>query len=212
MSLTLVRDELEERLTELAVGDPADRLAALDAFDALPAESNLLYTPYIDLRSADLAGARLAWDPAIEPVPTVLPDDADGILVLAEGDVVGSALSDAAQDAGVELTTLAELQRRRPDAVAAVLDGEPGLPGEDKFARLTRALWSQGVVLDIPDGVRLAKPIVDPLDAQGTVRRVDAHARPSRRPGGRRDRRGTGPVGGHRPGPPPSRSSPGPWR
>ena len=30
----------------------------------------------------------------------------------------------------------------------------------DKFAQLTRALWSQGVVLDIPAGVTLAKPIV----------------------------------------------------
>ena len=34
-----------------------DRLAALAAFDALPVESNRLYTPYVDLRAASLDGA-----------------------------------------------------------------------------------------------------------------------------------------------------------
>ncbi len=38
--------------------------------------------------------------------------------------------------------------------------GGPRLPADDKFAQLTRALWSQAVVLDIPAGVTLAKPIV----------------------------------------------------
>ncbi len=137
-----------------------DRVEAFDAYASLPAESNLLYTPYIDLRLAHLETARFAWDPATEHVPAALPDDADGLLVLTEGDVVGSALSDAAQDAGVEFTTFAELSARRPDEARALLGGGPTLPADDKFAQLTRALWSQAVVLDIPAGVTLTKPIV----------------------------------------------------
>ena len=34
------------------------------------------------------------------------------------------------------------------------------LPADDKFAQLTRALWTQAVVIDVPANVRLAKPIV----------------------------------------------------
>jgi Fe-S cluster assembly scaffold protein SufB len=160
LSLALDRDELEHRVVDLPRGDVDDRLAALDAWASLPGESNLLYTPYIDLRLAQLEAARLVWDPASEHVATDLPDDADGLLVLAEGDVIGSALSDAAQDAGVEFTTLAELHGRRSDAASALFEGGPGLPPNDKFAQLTRALWSQAVVLDIPAGVTLTKPIV----------------------------------------------------
>ena len=41
--------------SELTAGEPAwlraDRRAAFDAFEALPAETNQLYTTYIDLRT-----------------------------------------------------------------------------------------------------------------------------------------------------------------
>ena len=160
LSLVLDRDELEHRVVDVPLGDVDDRLAGLEAWASLPGETNLLYTPYIDLRLARLEGANLSWEHASEHIPTELPDDADGLLVLSEGDVSGSALSDAAQDAGVEFTTFAELQARRSDEARNVLEGGPGLPVDDKFAQLTRALWSQGVILDIPAGVTLSKPIV----------------------------------------------------
>jgi Fe-S cluster assembly scaffold protein SufB len=159
LSLTIERDDLEQRLTNLALGDLDDRLAALAAYDALPAESNQLYTPYIDLRAARLEAAAIDWEPDSRPVAAVLPDDADGLLVLSEGDVVGSALSDAARDAGVEFTTIADYSERTPDRARELLAAAT-LPADDKFAQLTRALWTQGVVLDVPNGVRLEKPII----------------------------------------------------
>jgi Fe-S cluster assembly scaffold protein SufB len=137
-----------------------DRRTAFDAFEALPAETNLLYTTYIDLRGAQLAGARLHTSPLTAPVPAPLPDGSDGLLVLTDGDLTASALSAGAVAAGVELTTVAELLRRRPDRARELLDGGATLPADDRFAQLTRALWTQGVVLDIPAGVRLAHPIV----------------------------------------------------
>jgi Fe-S cluster assembly scaffold protein SufB len=137
-----------------------DRRAAYAAFEALPAEGNRLYTPYIDLRSAELADATLVEAPRPGVVATNLPDGADGLLVLGEGDVLASVLSPAAAAAGVRLATFGELLERDPDRVRTLLDGGRTLPAGDKFAQLTRALWSQGVVLDVPAGVHLVRPIV----------------------------------------------------
>lgn len=137
-----------------------DRQAAFDAFEALPAESNLLYTTYIDLRNVQLASARLTHAPRTEPVAVELPDGTDGLVVIDEGDLAGTALSPEATAAGVEFTTIADLSRRDPKRVRALLDGGSILPVDDRFAQLTRALWSQGVVLDVPAGVRLERPII----------------------------------------------------
>ncbi len=77
----------------------ADRRAAFEAWASLPPESNLLYTPYIDLRLADLAGARIVTE---VPPPAVtseaLPGDVDGLIELTEGGVTALALSSAATD------------------------------------------------------------------------------------------------------------------
>ena len=85
-----------------------------------------------------------------------LPDDADGLIEFDEGRVVAVALSDAAEAAGVVVRSLLD----DVDVVRDLLDGGPSIPSTDKFAQLTRALWSQGVLVDVPDGVRLERPIV----------------------------------------------------
>ena len=139
---------------------PADRSAAWAAFEALPAESNLLYTTYIDLRAVALEGAALVRTPRTARIATALPPETDGLLVVDEGDVSEAALSAEAIAAGVELTTIADLATRAPARVRELLDGGANLPADDRFAQLTRALWSQGVVLDIPAGVHLARPII----------------------------------------------------
>jgi Fe-S cluster assembly protein SufD len=151
-------------LAAASAGDPdwlmADRSAAFDAWATLPAETNLLYTPYIDLRAARLDDARLATGPATAPVAGALPADADGLIEITDGDVTATALSAEATAAGVRLTTLAELIERDPETARTWLDGGAGLPATDKFAQLTRALWTQGVVLDVPAGARLSRPVI----------------------------------------------------
>ena len=156
LSLPIDRGDLDDRLKALPF--PDERLEALDAYEALPAESNRLYTTYIDLRAAALGAATIRWDPATAPV-RCLPDGADGLLVFTEGDLTASALSPAAMDAGVELTTIAGY--RDASLTARGSSWVPArLPANDKFAQLTRALWTQGVVLDVPGGVRLEHPII----------------------------------------------------
>jgi Fe-S cluster assembly scaffold protein SufB len=162
LGLVVERAELEAIATGPGVPDwlAADRRAAYDAYEALPAESNQLYTTYIDLRGAALEAARIVRSPRTEPVATALPEGTDGLLVLTEGDVTGLVLSPAANAAGVGLTTIAELIARDPERARALLDGGATLPADDRFAQLTRALWTQGVVLDIPAGAHIAQPIV----------------------------------------------------
>jgi Fe-S cluster assembly scaffold protein SufB len=138
-----------------------DRRAAADLWASLPAESNLLYTPYIDLRAARLEGARVTTEVAAAPVPAPLPEGADGLLEITEGDVTAAALSPVAAQAGVVLTAFGDLLARDPARARSLLETAGGaLPATDKFAQLTRALWAQGVVLDVPDGVRLQRPII----------------------------------------------------
>jgi Fe-S cluster assembly scaffold protein SufB len=134
----------------------ADRRAAYEAWSALPGESNLLYTPYIDLRAARLEAAEFAIDHGTERGVVTLPADADGLIEFDEGRVVAVVLSATAEAAGVVVRSLLD----DVDAVRGLLDGGPSVPSTDKFAQLTRALWSQGVLVDVPDGVRLERPIV----------------------------------------------------
>jgi Fe-S cluster assembly scaffold protein SufB len=157
LSLTIEEASVEA----LAAASPdwlaADRREAFAAWVALPAESNLLYTPYIDLRAASLDRTRLVGVPtADQGDEAILPDDADALIEIVEGGPASVVLSSAASAAGIRLRSLVgDL-----DAVRDALTADHALPANDKFAQLTRALWSQGVVLDVPAGVRLAKPIV----------------------------------------------------
>ncbi len=159
LSLTIDPDAL----AAASAGGPewliADRQAGYDAWSALPPESNQLYTPYIDLRAASLDAARVVASPATATGSIALPADADGLIEITDGDVTGVALSPDAVAAGVRLTTIAAFAGADPAAARGMLEA-PGLPAEDKFAQLTRALWSQGVLLDVPAGVRMARPVI----------------------------------------------------
>jgi Fe-S cluster assembly scaffold protein SufB len=143
----------------------AERLAASEAFDRLPTEANQLYTPYLDLRSADLFGVRpyvrtaaAAADRAgAEPA---IPDDVDGLIELREDGVTSVALSPQARAAGVTLETLGAFVARDDVTARRVLEGGTTLPATDRLAQLARGFWSQGVHLVVPDGVRLARPIL----------------------------------------------------
>jgi Fe-S cluster assembly scaffold protein SufB len=147
-------------LDAASAGSPAwlvaDRRVAFEAWSALPGESNLLYTPYIDLRAARLEEARIVAQSATERGAGTLPADADGLMEITEGKVTSVTLSAAAQAAGVTLRALAD----DLDSIRDLIDGAPTLPADDKFAQLTRALWTQGVLLDVPAGVVLARPVV----------------------------------------------------
>ena len=157
---------LDPALVEsFAAGEPDwladDRRAALAAFTATPLEPNQLYTTYLDLRGADLADARPYEQPAGAPSGVAdVPADAAGIVSFEEDRVVAVALADDARAAGVTLDTLGGLIARDPETARRLLSAEASLPADDAFGLLTRAGWNQGLVLRVPAGVRLERPII----------------------------------------------------
>ncbi len=142
-----------------------DRAAALSRFGALPVEGNRLYTPYVDLRAASLDGARpyltTADAAAVPDEGAHGPDEAtSGLLELAEDEVAAASIDPAAAAAGVRLMTLGQLLRDDPVLARRLLVDDPVLPADEKFAWLGRSAWTQGVVLYVPAGVRVERPLV----------------------------------------------------
>ncbi len=168
--LTFVPDR--EAIARRAATEPdwltEDRRRALERFDALPIESNSLYTPYVDLRPADLADVR-AWEaPATAPTQgsgagaadADAPRDVAALIELREDAVDRVWIGDDAAAAGLTVETLAAFVARDPDAARRLLADDTTLPADDRLAQLTRAAWNQGVAIRLPDGVSLDRPII----------------------------------------------------
>jgi Fe-S cluster assembly scaffold protein SufB len=161
-------DEATVRGVAAAGGDPdwllADRLAALAGFEALPIETNQLYTTYVDLRNAKLGAARPHVGPAaVAPdagAAKLLPEGAAAYAEFGDNRLAALVLSDEARDAGVVLETLASTRARDPELLRRLLEGGCALPENDKLAQMTRALWSDGLLIQVPNGVRLSRPVV----------------------------------------------------
>jgi Fe-S cluster assembly scaffold protein SufB len=139
----------------------ADRRAALAAFERLPVEPNQLYTTYVDLRAAQLAEVA-AWEPvSTDPTRTGPPDEGLAAQIAFEDERVPVlAIDEAAASAGVVVEPLVTLVGRDPDLARTLLADPATLPAGDKLAQLSRAAWNQGVLVSVPAGVVLERPIV----------------------------------------------------
>jgi len=162
--LTFKLDEAD--VTGHASSEPdwltADRRSAFDRYTALPVETNQLYTTYVDLRTTDLEDVipyrRLAR--SVDRDAGSLPSDSAGLAEIREDRAPRLVLDDEAVRAGVILETLDGLLTRDPDLARRLLADDGSLPINDKLAQMTRAGWNQGVVVHVPAGVRLERPIV----------------------------------------------------
>ena len=138
-----------------------DRLAALELFDGLEVESNRLYTPYLDLRGARIEDAApYTAVAATAPVTAELPADVAALFEIREEGVAAVALDEDVRAAGVRVLPLAELVRTDEAFARSLLDGGSILPTDEKLAQLSRAAWSQGIVVHVPANVRVERPIV----------------------------------------------------
>lgn len=84
--------------------------------------------------------------------------DAAGSVVLVDGMVVEVQLDVSLAEQGVVLSDLAVAAESHPDLVREYL-GREVTPDFSKFAALNGALWTGGVFLYVPRGVRIEKPI-----------------------------------------------------
>jgi len=154
------------RATSSALGEPdwltADRLAALEQVAQLPAEPNQLYTTYIDLRAVDFA--------AVEPYPPTpaaedardaeLPQGASALVHVDERAIVSCVLSDEARQAGIIVSTIAQMANDQPQLIREFIEDGGSLPADDAFGHVARALHSVGLFVHVPAGVELKAPIV----------------------------------------------------
>ena len=140
-----------------------ERIAAAEAYDVLPIEKNQLYTTYVDLRPSDLANVNPYRTTAARATVSGVdgePGQGIGALIeLREDGVARIAIGAEARAAGVTLETLAAALARDPEAVRQDV-AEFVLAADDKLAQLSRGFWNQAVRVVVPDGVRLAEPIV----------------------------------------------------
>jgi Fe-S cluster assembly scaffold protein SufB len=163
--LTFTLDEafVESRASQEPDWLAADRRAAFARWQTLPVEVNQLYTTYVDLRTADLSAVRPWESPAAASAAAAnatLPEGVAGLASFAEDRVEALVLDDSSRAAGVVLDSLARLIERNETLARRLVGEESSLPIDDKLAQLTRAGWNQGVVLHVPAGVRLERPIV----------------------------------------------------
>jgi Fe-S cluster assembly scaffold protein SufB len=164
--LTFALDEAQ--IESRAAAEPdwlaADRRVAFERYQALPIETNQLYTTYVDLRTADLSEVQPWTAPAIAADPSAagpgVPDGVAGFASIVEDRVDAIGLSETARTAGVVIDTIGGFVRRDPERARRLLADEHSLPLDDKLAQLTRAGWNQGLVVHVPAGVRVDQPIV----------------------------------------------------
>jgi Fe-S cluster assembly scaffold protein SufB len=122
-------------------------MAALAAFHALPTESNLLFTGYVDLRAAEVERAAPAvLSQEIRTLPaSALPEGAAAVIEISSAGV-GAYLGAEATAAGLSATPLTP-------------STPMGGATEDRTAALIAALWNTGVSITLNAG-RLSAPIV----------------------------------------------------
>ena len=149
-------NDAELKRLDASLGGASERAAALKAFNALPTEANLLFTGYVDLRSADLENSTLLAPPVVisELPASELPAGAAALIsISARG--VGMHLGAEARAAGLTVTPL---------------PGNTPLAGaeSDRMTALIGACWNSGTEISLPSG-SITAPIIIRIEspAQG---------------------------------------------
>ncbi|MEX2532276.1 MAG: Fe-S cluster assembly protein SufD [Gemmatimonadota bacterium] len=147
------------------------RLAAWDAYERTPMPTTRLEEwRYTDLsRKLDLAPLRpVPWearsfDRSAAPAGLLdaMEDDreASGHLVELDGTVASTDLREEFASKGVVLTSLRAAVESHPELIQELLATQ-ALPADlGKFQALNAALWTDGILLYVPKGVRMERPI-----------------------------------------------------
>jgi Fe-S cluster assembly scaffold protein SufB len=161
LRLPFVSEDIVRQISKDA-GEPdwllAERMDALGRVVDLPAESNQLFTPYLDLRAvkfAELVPYPMTGQSATSG-DVALPEGAAAIVEVDGDSIKGVVLGDQAREAGLVIDTI----HNRPDLVRDVIEGGATLPADDAFGQVARAVSTLGIVIHIPRGVALNDPIV----------------------------------------------------
>ena len=164
LDLAFVSEEIASTLSH-DLGEPDwlrdERVAAARLVAQLPAESNLLYTPYLDLRAARFGEITVYPQAGVAPGSEGdLPEGASAYLHVRENAIVERAISPVAREAGIFIGTFEEALRDRPDVLRGAIEGGDSLPADDAFGQVARAVATLGLLIHVPEGLSLAAPIL----------------------------------------------------
>ncbi len=138
----------------------AERVDAVRRVADLPAESNQLFTPYLDLRSAHFETITVAGTARGITSAGQLPDGAAALVATDGTRSASRVLGAEALAAGVIIDTLGNVLRDHPAILGDAIRDSATLPEDDAFAQVPRAVSTLGLVIAVPAGVQLEQPIV----------------------------------------------------
>ena len=139
------------------------RLSAWQTYEGLPMPTRQLeewrYTDISLFKLDKVALGRPDWSEIPAEARAMLErGDMSGYALSVNGGVVEVSLDDELQKKGVILMSLSTAAREHPELVQKHLFS--ALPADfNKFSALNAALWTAGVFLYVPRGVRIEKPI-----------------------------------------------------
>ncbi len=137
-----------------------DRLRALQAFGEIPVESTPLFVRHTDIRGVDVAKLELpqAIDP-ITPSPVYDGGNKAALGVIEEGRVQKVRITKKLKDRDFYFNEASGFLDRKPDLAESILARPGGLPQNEKFGMMSRALFSTAFVVYVPPRVEISLPI-----------------------------------------------------
>ncbi len=137
-----------------------DRLAALRAFGEIPVESLPLFVRHTDIRGVDVAkldppqnvGARMAS-------PVYNGEDKAALGIIDEGEVSQVRIIEKLRERDFYFNEASGFVEWKPDLAKMIMARPGGLPANDKFGMMGRALFSSAFLVFVPPRVELTLPI-----------------------------------------------------
>ncbi len=137
-----------------------DRLTALETFGVIPVESLPLFVRHTDIRGVDVA--KLDQPKEIDAAPAKPVYDGGERAAFGhvnEGKVEEVRINKKLEDRDFYFNEASGLLKAEPDLAKVILARPGGLPSNEKFGMMSRALFSSAFVVFVPPRVDITLPI-----------------------------------------------------
>jgi Fe-S cluster assembly protein SufB len=159
-------EDLAREISE-SLGEPSwltrTRLDSFRLFSSLPPETNPLYTKYVSTFDLDVSGYPLSPTGSRPDFRSFfggyLKGHESDIVLQANETVLHAELGEEAEKAGVRFSPLHEALKSDEAFVKKLFESRNVKSSSDKLAAFVNSFFNGGVVLRVPRGVELVKPL-----------------------------------------------------
>lgn len=137
-----------------------DRLKALEAFGAIPVESLPLFVRHTDIRDVDLSSVAPPQEP--DPrlaTPVYNGEDRAATGLIEAGHVRDVRITKKLEGRDFYFNEASGFLEAQPEAAEVILARPSGLPANEKFGMMSRALFQSAFVIYVPPRIELTQPI-----------------------------------------------------